>query len=1075
MFRISDKYSGLEKRKLIDKKKDEEYRQNYRKKNHEISRELDNYFFPKLHKRGWFPNGKYIVKQHYYYANPGLGYHYERKNVDQLKDLIKLQEEKSKKRAKQDFVDYKFISDNQYIVTIEFCSNCKEHENFTSHSADLYKNYALALQKCILLRFPFISVLLKPIDTDIVKSDWHKVKKDDNGDKKNSGKMPMFYINDQFKEVRIGAFEVQLCLKADNQSKVIVLHSKLETKQWPRIDTILNKIVSYMPFFKARIFLYQKDLEETEDELSQNLEDNMDNQDMVNQIQENNENNINRQQSGVFNGGLIEGLKINIFLQKNNQINKISNDSWEDIQNEKDPYKRKLMNKEKKILEKQEMYKSNRSNILHTSNMNKNISHIIENKKFAHTRPPSATTTRRVNLTLNKNTRPNSSKNKISMNIENDYINTCFNPMEQNLILDKKLCESLKGKLIISKYTNNEGYIDIGPIPYDSYYIEVPENKQYRNVGMCLSFNKLPTKNKNFIKKYIGLYTQENAFIQLHVFENVKDNENKEDPVHISKAQVIIEVLRDENKEDYLEEKEFKFEIKEKNNSPGIFEQMVSPGKYILKIKKENYETVTKICLLKKGLNCINIEMLKERTCKLVIKVFNFEKITKEIYYPVQNADVVIYHENEILEQGITDNKGELEYCVEKGEDFLTVVINKMGYYPIQRTFIRDKSMPINEQDNQYYEEMSFFLVKKSFVYERNCVLFTIYSNIKKNNFLTDSIDLIQKNRYTINIYNAQESDGILSICMFKENETEAQTQNNNDNNENVNNENNGNDNTGSNFNPNQEEENNNNVNNANNNNVNTENNTETEEKEEINNEGENDNNNNNMNNNQSNSDIKENFDYIMNLTLIINSEELLNPNYQDKGKTMNGLERYGCQTIIYTPRNTFFINSPSLVKDDYHFWNLGWFDFKNILFYQTNILLENRLDRVQFLSLWIDFLQVLITNQIYKNIFEYFGFEGSSLIGKDRYIYEPVFKKILLGLKFCEDDDTGNEVMQFICDLFKANNNMISFSLLKKKISSNLKNFFDGTENESSYHPSMNNNLNPNDEEQNFEENGQV
>ena len=30
----------------------------------------------------------------------------------------------------------------------------------------------------------------------------------------------MFYINDQFKEVRIGAFEVQLCLKADNQSKV---------------------------------------------------------------------------------------------------------------------------------------------------------------------------------------------------------------------------------------------------------------------------------------------------------------------------------------------------------------------------------------------------------------------------------------------------------------------------------------------------------------------------------------------------------------------------------------------------------------------------------------------------------------------------------------------------------------------------------------------------------------------------------------------------------------------------------------------------------------------------------------
>ena len=45
--------------------------------------------------------------------------------------------------------------------------------------------------------------------------------------------------------------------------------------------------------------------------------------------------------------------------------------------------------------------------------------------------------------------------------------------MEKNLILDTKLSESLKGKLIICKYTNSEGYIDIGPIPYDSYFIRL--------------------------------------------------------------------------------------------------------------------------------------------------------------------------------------------------------------------------------------------------------------------------------------------------------------------------------------------------------------------------------------------------------------------------------------------------------------------------------------------------------------------------------------------------------------------------------------------------------------------------
>ena len=37
-------------------------------------------------------------------------------------------------------------------------------------------------------------------------------------------------INEQFKDVRIGAFEVQLCLKTDNQTKVFVLHSKLQIK-----------------------------------------------------------------------------------------------------------------------------------------------------------------------------------------------------------------------------------------------------------------------------------------------------------------------------------------------------------------------------------------------------------------------------------------------------------------------------------------------------------------------------------------------------------------------------------------------------------------------------------------------------------------------------------------------------------------------------------------------------------------------------------------------------------------------------------------------------------------------------
>ena len=1078
MFRIDERYSGKEKRKIIDKiKKNEPERQRIRKIQHPISRELDNYFQPSLHERGWFPNGKYIVKRHYYYANPGLGCNYERNNVEQLKDLIELQKEKvTKKPNEQKFIEYSFMEENQYIITIEFCSNCKEHEQFTTHHSDLYKNYALSLQKCILLRFPFISVLLKPIETDIKIANAYKLPKvDAKGFRKKQ------YINEQFREVRIGAFEVELCFKYNNNPQVVVLHSKLETKQWPKIDTILSKIVSYLPKFMAKIIVYQKETDEDEDELTQITEENKNmeegggtgneqnnpeasqNNNQENQRQIQNNNNENAKQN--FKNELIEGLKVNIYLQKNTQITEISNASWENILNEKDPHKRNIMNKEKKILAKQEMFKSST-----TPN-----SVIIENKKFNRSRPASAYSNRK-NYSIYKTSRPSSSKNRVSLYTDNDFIKSGNNPMEQNLILDKKQSQNLKGKLIITKFTNSKGSIEIGPLPYDSYYIEVSESRQYRSVGMCLVFNKLYTKNNNYIKRYIGLYTQENSFIQLHVFETKKDEDNKEDPVHIGNARVTIEEVREGGKEDYLEDKEMKFEIKEKSNSPGIFEQTIAPGKYLIKIQKNNYETVTKTCFLQKGLNCINIELFKERTCKLVIKVFNYEKILQDKRSPVSNADVVIYQNaNDILEQGITDNKGELEYIVDKEEDFLTIVINKKGYFPIQRTFIRDKNMIINECD-QYYEEMSFFLVKKKFIYETKCILITTYCNIKKNNF-SEAIDLspnVNKDKYIIAPQNCQETDGMYSVYIFGRDDsemgdTQVQTQNNIDtqnmdnmeNNENIeNNNNNENNDNNENNNNNELQQNQNQIQNNENEEENTDNVNINNNNEEM---DENDNMNNINNNNIENQDQKENFENIMNLTLEVNTEELLIHNYQDKGFSMNGLERYGCQTIIYTPKNSFYINSPNFCREGYKFWNIGWIDYKNQIFYQTNVLLENRLERIQYLSLWLDFLQTLINNQIYKNLFEYFGFDGSALNNKDRFIYESKIKKKLIDLNFC--DENNNEILQFICEMFKANNNMISFGLLKKKISSNLKNFFDSipSNNNSNASVGYGNNINTN------------
>ena len=127
-------------------------------------------------------------------------------------------------------------------------------------------------------------------------------------------------------------------------------------------------------------------------------------------------------------------------------------------------------------------------------------------------------------------------------------------------IFDKGKSENLKGKRIIRKYTNRDGIIHIGPLPYDSYYIEVPESKQFRNVGICLSFQNLNLYKNNYIKKYIGLLTQENSFIQIQVYE-INNNE----PVHLSNAKVLLRKIESKkNKE--KNEKEMSLELKESEN-----------------------------------------------------------------------------------------------------------------------------------------------------------------------------------------------------------------------------------------------------------------------------------------------------------------------------------------------------------------------------------------------------------------------------------------------------------------------------------------------------------------------------
>ena len=1009
MYQISDKYSGKERRNsigfLYGKEKE---RQQLRKKLHPISRDLDNYF-NYIHKRGWWPNGAFTRKKYYYYADPGLGCFYEKNNVEQLKDLRELKKESHKNRLKN-FIEYKYIEENQYAITIEYCANCEEHKMHTFHKAELYKNYAISLQKCILLRFPFIKVILKPIDTDILKGDIYKLPK------VNKEKAPeKKYVNDKFKDVRIGAFEVQICFKKKGEDlKTVLLHSKLQSKQFPEITKVLDKIVNYLPIFYGKIIVYEK--EEDKNEITK----------------ENNDEDVEKR-------GLIEGLQINIYLLNNAKISKIASDAWNDVQNEHDPHKRLLKIKQQHIEQKENVYK-NESSIKGYFSKNRPMSSVPSFGKYHKSQ------------SMTNLLRPNTTKTLLNMgnanasNLEPSNSSLLSNSMAfkssmNNYILDKEQAKNLKGKLILTKYTNAEGTIDIGPLPYDSYYVEVQESKQYRSVGMYLKFLTLNSKNQNCIKKYIGLFTQENSFIQLHIYEVNKDKNGIEDPVHLANAKVTLKKVSnysteetEDNPENNLKNDrniEQKINLEEKSNTPGILEHTIPPGRYLLEVEKLNYETVRKFIDLEKGANSINVEMSIERYCNLHIYVYNYEKFQEESYVPIQNADVVIYqNSNEVLEESITDNKGEVNYMVSKGEDFLTVVVSKLGYYPVQRVFIRNKDVPINEK-GEYEESLIFFLVKENFILENNCILCVTYSSLADVNFDPTGIQISNnlKNKINLSCYDGQKENGIISTFIkYQTAEEMTKTNNQIENQEN------------------EVPQNSNNIqdNEINNNNINNDNNIENDNEIENNNEGGDENNGDESGGNKQNEQSQEieNYDSIISLSFVIQTDALRNSNYQDKGFTMNGLERYGCQTIIYMPHNIFYLTAPGYCQEGYCLWNFGWLDVKHQLFYQKNTLTENLEERILYFNSWLEFLQVLIDNKIYLKLFEFFCFDKGILINNERFITENTFIQCLLKLNFCKENQ--EDLVTFITSLFKSSNKMISFSLLKKKISSNLKNFSD-------------------------------
>ena len=1143
-------------------------RQKMRKQQNKFSNLIDNYYNSDIHKRSWWPNGGLIIKRRYKYTGIGLDHFYEKNNVEQLETV-----EDSKPKIKKDadymvkFPEFENLKYNEYMITIEHCASCEEHQYITQHQSNtIFKELALSYEKIIRERFPFIKVYLKPIDVEIVKNKTFVIPKvPENG----GAHPPIPRLNTKFKQCRIGAFEIQIATKNEKgEVEQRIIHSKLKTKRFPDVNTVLKKIVSFMPRFRLKLILFDK---EDYDEIEK-----------------------------------MDNIQVNLYLCNSKMIKEVKDAAKLQVLNFTSPSRRLLMLKEQKFqLQQQNFIKNrnifrNRKNIMPlssqriTSALYKKKRGMTENNSTKSLRPISSMSYNfnekfyETNKTLRKNGFFINSTNSKEKEIQTDKLS--FSSLEISRRFGKdtnnqEMLKSQRGVLIKRKYSkvdemlkmmnqNNKDdksdedaetsesvtlYFD--DIPYDTYIIETIENSNFQGSLTLLKFNEIKPIKNNLITKYIGLWHQENAILNVHLYtekERIIPKENN--GIDINYNNNII-IPNDSNNQNQNQEKKIirppssnqRRKSQEVNsirieqepistgninisnaedpnsrykvypNGKGIYEYKTTPGEYKLEVTNDDYEKIVMKVLLKSGLNTINIKMKQEKCCNLKIQVLEYNEYSDENYYlinnqnanedkeqneeneekedeeeknndinnrdniyiePVRNAEIQIFKDgNEILVEGITNKKGIMKYLVDKNENNLLIKVSKTGYYRVERVFKRNENLKENDQGN-YECTMTFILVKIERLVDLNKILFISYSNTLKKIFELD-VQNVDEERNKWQEKDMQEINGVFIASFNYEL-------------------------------PNKE------------NGENASEDTEGRNKALIENNNISSNKNNIINHNVSRKSVEDINDFNENvyyeeivrfglkISLDVIKDEY-NQSYdvirQNDTDLIEYLRSICSDGNIYTPNYDFHINLPKSLskkkitpkynedkdnndeninsdvnnninekeKEEFTglYWDLGWIDVKNNLFYETSVYfkLEYKPDRMTFFENFIDFLQIFIDKRICDSIFNFFNYEYSVLAGSDRYLPKKNFESKLL---YILDEDNRNKInengknisksltnklnlkqiqmkkfVQFICNIlcgYDEENNIkddsISFYLLRKKISSNLQNFLNYSSN---------------------------
>lgn len=558
------------------------------------------------------------------------------------------------------FKEYETIEENERIISIEYCANCEDHKMHTMHCSEAYFNAAKLISQAIKLRFPSIRVLLKPIDTHIIRDFRESYKKIE--ESKN--------INDKYNPVRIGALEVKMAI---NKKDVVVLHSKLETNFWPNIMTILNKIPKYTPLVKINLKLFNSD-----DKLPNEC---------------------------------LDGIMVNLYQMNIPEIDKVKRIYNENL---------KLVSNPKGLITFMKAV-----NHMTSSNLENEVKPLPFSKSFYNSLSITNPKNKLPSLVMSLNSEPNKIseiKKPIRRNVSNTEIASKHNYNEEFVYIKTKIAK-YKGKLLEGNFkTNEKGIIEFKDLPYDSYFVEVVENK---NVATCGAFIR---NNEKLIKKFIPIKKQNEAYIVIFVMTKENNEEVHLQDVNVTIKLVSSNVNDDDNKDQDNEEVEDRIKVPETKGNPSSYDIVVPEGKYLMEVKKEGFEDFKKVFTYINGENPATLVYLNtSKVCDYEVSALKFTDDRENPFKPLANCLFKLHiNNNSNALEGVSNNKGLYLFKNIRDDLSVNVSVEKDGYYTVIREFLGDL-------DTGKTRRIQFILIKKSYINEQNCFLLVYYSNLNQD------------------------------------------------------------------------------------------------------------------------------------------------------------------------------------------------------------------------------------------------------------------------------------------------------------------------------------------------------